>query len=259
MRKQKLSVTIIALNEEQTLKRCLDCVKSIADEIIAVVDTRTIDKTAEIARKYGAKIYKRKFDDFASMKNFATEKAIGDWIFSIDADEVITKKLGDEIREVINSSDRDGYLIPRKNIILGAEIKHTRWSPDKHVWLWRRGKGKWKGLVHEEVEVVGLVGELKNAKIHYQYKTVAEFLQMINSYTEKEAEEIISFGRKFSYLKMFFAPLRSFFGRFFYKRGFFDGWRGFVLSYLMGIYRMVTWVKVWERNNESILSVIANE
>ncbi len=257
MNVNKLSVCIITKNEKKDLPRCLESIKNLADEII-VVDDGSTDGTVEIAKKYGAKVFERELDNFASQKNFAIEKASGDWIFSVDADEVLPNELAEEIRRILKYSrapsavqdDVDipnGYLIPRRNIILGAEIKHTRWSPDKHVWLWKRGKGKWVGKVHEEVHVNGNVGELTNAKIHYQYETVAEFFAMLDNYTEREAEQLVSQGRKFSYFQLFYAPLLSFFRRYFYKRGFRDGWRGFILSYMMAIYRMTTWIKVWER------------
>jgi glycosyltransferase involved in cell wall biosynthesis len=257
----KLSICIITKNEEKDLPRCLASIKDLADEIV-VVDDGSTDKTIEIAKKYGAKVFERKLDDFASQKNFAAEKATGDWIFAIDADEVITPELSKEIKEIVKHTNNEkdlgkglkknigqinGYLIPRRNILLGAEIKHTRWSPDKHIWIWRRGKGKWVGDIHEEVKVDGWTGELTNAKIHYQYETVTEFFAMLNNYTEREADQLIKQGKNFSYFNLFYAPLLSFFRRYFYKQGFLDGWRGFVLSYMMAIYRMTTWGKVWEK------------
>lgn len=245
-KKTSLSVTIITLNEEENIKRCLASVKQMANEII-VVDSGSTDNTVEIVKECGAKIFVRDFDNYADQKNFAISKATRNWIFSLDADEVVTPELAKEILKAIKDSRYDGYLISRRNIILGAEIKHSRWSPDKHVWLWKRKKGKWKGKVHEEVLVDGGVGELKNAKIHYQHKTVAEFIDMLNKYTELEAEEKISKEIKFSFFRMFYDPTLSFFRRFVYKKGFLDGWRGFILAYLMAIYRMATWIKVWER------------
>jgi len=254
----KISVCIITKNEEKDLTRCLTSIRDLADEII-VVDDGSTDKTVAIAKKYRAKVFTRKLDNFASQKNYAVEKATGDWIFAIDADEEVTPSLRDEILQITNAKLQkgnglhhkigqiNGYLVPRRNIILGAEIKHTRWSPDKHVWLFRKGKGTWVGDIHEEVEVEGWTGELTNAKIHYQYETVTEFFAMLNNYTEREANKLVKEGRKFSYFQLFYAPLLSFFRRYIYKKGFLDGWRGFVLSYMMAIYRMTTWIKVWEK------------
>ena len=245
-KKTSLSVTIITLNEEENIKRCLVSVKQVANEIV-VVDAGSTDKTVDIAKNEGAKVFVRDFDNYANQKNYALSKATGNWVFSLDADEVVPSSLRKEILEAISDDKFDAYLIPRRNIILGSEIRYSRWSPDKHVWLWKRKKGVWGGGVHEEVAIDGEVGKLKNAKIHYQHKTVAEFIDMLNKYTEFEAEEKTSKGIKFSFFRMFYDPKLSFFRRFVYKKGFLDGWRGFVLAYLMAIYRMTTWIKVWER------------
>jgi glycosyltransferase involved in cell wall biosynthesis len=246
--KSKISVTIITLNEEKSLRRCLNSVEEFAGEVI-LIDSGSVDRTVEIAKNFGAKVFVRKFDDMGKQKNYAITKAKYDWIFSIDADEVVTKKLKDEIKKAVRSKEFNGYLIPRRNIILGAEIKHTRWSPDEHIWLWKKARGKWSTGVHSEVAVEGKIGKLKSAKTHYQYKTVKDFFVMLNKYTENEASEKMQKGIQFSYFRMFFDPALSFFRRFIYKRGFLDGWRGFVLSYLMAVYRFTTWVKVWEREN----------
>ncbi len=245
----KLSATVITLNEEKDLPRLFSSVKNLADEIV-VVDSGSTDKTLTIAERFGCITFKRKFDNYSNQKNYALEKASGDWILSLDADEEVTPELAQEIKRAIKDGSYDGYSIPRKNIILGKFIKHTRWDPelDRHVWLWRKGKGKWVGSVHEEVVVSGKVGKLKNAKIHYQYKTVREFIDMINRYTNLEAEEMIKKGIRFSYFRFFYDPVYEFLVRFVYRKGFLDNWQGFALSYLMAIYKMTTWVKVWERN-----------
>lgn len=243
----KISATIIAKNEEGNIANAIESVKSFADEVVVVIDTRTFDRTSQIAKAQGARVFLRRFDNFANQKNFAAQKATGDWIFSLDADEEIGRDFAVEARKAVNRQDVDGYLIPRKNIIFGKEIKHTRWSPDKHIWLWRKSKGKWVGSIHEEVVVKGRVGELKSAKIHHSHKTVSDFLEMLNNYTLLEAQKIIENGKKFSLFKFFTSPIISFFGRYFYKLGFMDGWRGFVLSYLRAMYKCVVWVKVWDK------------
>ena len=243
----KLSVTIIALNEEKNLARATNSVRSLADEVVVVVDPRSRDKTLEVARSLGAKTFVRVFDNFANQKNFASQMAKGKWILAMDADEEIPTLLKDEIKKAIAKDGFDGYLIPRRNILLGKEIKYTRWSPDKHIWLWKKDKGKWVGKIHEEVILDGKRGELKEAKIHHSYETVADFISMLNSYSQYEAEEKIAKGQRFSFFGFFFDPCLSFFRRFIYKKGFLDGWRGFVLSYLMAVYRATTWIKVWEK------------
>ncbi len=242
----RLSVCIITFNEEKNLARCLESIKKIADEIV-IVDSGSTDETLDVAKKYKTKIYERRFDNYANQKNYAVVRADGEWVLSLDADEVVTPELAEEITGAILVKDVNGYLIPRKNIIFGSEIKHTRWSPDKHVWLFRRGKGKWKGEVHEEVEVEGWVAELKNPKVHFSYETITDFLNMINRYTDMISEEENKKGRRFSYFMLFFTPTLSFFRRFFYKQGYLDGWRGFILSYLMALYRMTSWIKIWEQ------------
>ena len=155
------------------MEKCLESVKAIADEIV-VVDSGSTDKTIEIARRFGANIFTRKFDNYTNQKNFAASKTNGDWILSIDGDEEISQELLAEIREVLKNPLYDAYSMPRKNIIFGQFIKYTRWQPelDRHVWLWKNGLGRWEGSVHEELKIKGKVGKLKSPKVHYQYETV---------------------------------------------------------------------------------------
>lgn len=246
----KLSVVIITLNEEDCIGRALKSIENIADEII-IVDSGSTDKTIEIAKRFGAKIYFRKFDNYGAQKNYAAEKAKGEWILSLDADEEISIELANEIQQYITKSQQTfvAFSIPRKNIILGKFIKYTRWQPelDRHVWLWRKDSGKWSGDVHEEVEIFnGSIGKLINPKIHYQYDTVREFLSMMNNYSEIESNEKNK-RISFSILRLIIDPVYNFLIRYFYRFGLLDGWRGFVLSYLMALYHFEVWIKVWER------------
>lgn len=250
-----LSVTVITLNEEKDILRSLKSVKEIADEIV-VVDSGSTDKTVELCKSVSAKVYVRKFDNYSNQKNFAISKASGDWILSLDADEEIEPALAQEIREkVLKASDPSktvAYSIPRKNIILGKFIKYSRWQPelDRHVWLFKRKLGIWEGQVHEELAVKGEIGVLKHHKIHYQYETVAQFLEMMNRYSELEAKQKVADGQKFSLIKMIVQPKYNFLVRYVYRLGFLDGWRGFILSYLMAVYHFMVWVKIWERSKD---------
>ena len=238
-----ISVTVITLNEEEFLKRALESIQDLADEII-IVDSGSTDQTLEIARHYSSKIYTRVFDNFANQKNYAAQKANSEWILSLDGDEVIPNDLSKEIKKAVKEKSLDGYSMPRRNFILGKEIKHSRWSPDRHIWLWRKKSGKWEGEVHEEVVADGLVGELKHAKIHYQTKSIGDFIRTNNTYAALKAKEMYGSGVRFSVLRFFWDPLFEFSVRFVYKKGFLDGWRGLVLSLLMAFYQMEIWIKL---------------
>lgn len=244
-----ISATIITLNEEKKIKRAIGSISDIVDEVI-VVDSGSEDRTIEIAKKLGAKVFFRKFDNFANQKNWAQSLATGDWILSLDADEEIPTKLAEEIKHALTKENIAGYFIPRRNFILEKEIKHSRWSPDKHIWLWKKESGKWAGDVHEEVVVRGKVGELKNSKIHYSHKTLSEFLDSNNFYSTLLSESMHKSKVKFSFVKMFWGPIFEFSVRYFYKLGFLDGWRGFTLAYLMAIYQLMVWVKLWQLNQQ---------
>jgi glycosyltransferase involved in cell wall biosynthesis len=250
--KAKLSVAIITLNEEKHLPSCLKSVEGIADEIV-VVDSGSTDKTVDIARKYGAKVYTKDFDNYANQKNYALSKSTNNWVLSIDADETIEKELAGEIKNMLENPTPGivGYSIPRKNIIFGKYIKYSRWQPelDRHIWLWDKRYGKWSGKVHEEVMVNGEAGRMKYAKVHTQYEKVSEFMSMMNRYSQFDAESRVEQGISFSYTQFFVSPVYNFLVRYFYRLGILDGWRGFVLSYLMAVYHLQVWIKIWEKQN----------
>lgn len=240
-----ISATIITLNEEKNILKALESIKDFVDEII-IVDSGSSDKTIEIAKKFNVKIFNRKFDNFANQKNWAVSKTTGDWILALDADEEITEDLKKEIKEKINDSNFTAFIMPRKNFILGKEIKYSRWSPDKHIWLWKKGFGKWVGNVHEEVQVMGEIGVLKNNKIHNSHRTLSEFMKANDFYSSILATDLFSKKEKFSFSKMIWESIYEFVLRFILKLGFLDGLVGFILAYTMGIYKLTVWVKVWE-------------
>lgn len=243
-----ISVTIITLNEEENIEKAIKSVLDLADEII-VVDSGSKDRTVEIAKKLGAKVFFRQFDNFANQKNYAVSKASNDWILAVDADEEISQKLAQEIKKSVENKQYSGYLISRRNFILGQEIKHSRWSPDKHIWLWKKEQGKWIGDVHEEVKVLGKVGQLKEAKINYQSGGMDVFLQKNDFYASLLARSLYQKGVKFSLPHLIYDPLFEFLLRYFYKLGFLDGLKGLILCYLMGIYKLSVWIKIYELQN----------
>ncbi len=208
----------------------------LADEII-IVDSGSTDKTLEIARKYQAKIFSHPFVSFSNTRSFAESKAVGDWVLSLEADVVVSQELAREIRQKIKDKTYFAYFIPRLNIIWGKPIRHTDWGPadDCHIWLYQKGSGSWSGSVHEEYLTAKKTARLTNHLLHYNYETVSEFIQKTDSYSELAVKQ----GRSYP----FCWSLRDFIKRYFYKRGFLDGYHGLFLSYLQATYFLTLFIK----------------
>ena len=247
----KLSVVISAYNEEKMIEDCLKSVNDLADEIV-FIDNSSSDQTAEIAKKFNVKIYKRENDPVMlnKNKNWGFLKASGDWIFSLDADERVTPELSKEIRAAVNSkSITSGYEIPRKNILFGKWIEHSLWWPDYNVRLFKKSKAKFpQKYVHEKIEVDGEVGQLQNPLLHYNYQSVSQYLRKLdNTYTESEVENFIKSGKSINWYDAIRWPLNDFLKTFFLQKGYKDGMHGLVLSIFQAFYAFVFFAKVWER------------
>ena len=236
-----LTVVIPAYNEEKDIERTLRSVK-FADEIIVFLDQRTTDTTGEIAKKHGALVVPFTYESFCKMRNEADSLAASDWIFSIEADVVVTPALAMEIKSVTSGvSDVKAYYLGRENIIWGKTIRYTDWGPrdDRHIWLYLRGAGQWHSAVHEEFVTTEKTGNLKNHLIHYNYETVSEFIDKVNSVSEKALVQ----NNKPGWTR----PLYDFFKRYFYKLGLLDGYRGLFLSYLQAIYYLTLNIKIRQK------------
>lgn len=239
-----LTVVIPTLNEEKDLPRTLSSLTGLTKNIL-VVDSGSTDDTVKIAQGYGAKVVHHPFKSYSDTRNFANREIKNGWIMSLEADVVVSKALAQEIKEAIKKdSSVSAYYIPRQNIIWGKKIMHTDWGPkdDLHIWLYKKGSGTWQGDVHEEYVVEkGIVGNLKNHLLHYNYETVNEFIGKINTYSSAAVTK----GKQFP----FYWSCRDFFKRFIYKRGFSDGYHGLFLSYLQAIYYHVLRVKHYQAKN----------
>lgn len=249
----KVSIVISAYNEERLIEDCLKSARLIADEII-FVDNSSADRTVDIAKKYTNKIFIRPNDPVMlnKNKNFGFGKATGNWILSLDADERTTPKLSAEIRKSIRDNRFAGYEIPRKNIIFGKWIKHSIWWPDYNLRLFRHGKGRFpEKHVHEKIEIRGEVGKLGNPMIHYNYQTVSQFINKLNTtYTESETENFIKSGKNIAWYDAIRWPVADFVKTFFAQAGYKDGLHGLVLSMFQAFYALVFFAKVWERKEK---------
>ncbi len=278
-----LSVVIITCNEEANLGRTLASVNPlVADgkgEII-VVDSGSADRTVEIAKSFGAKIFVEDWKGFAAQKNSAIDKATGDWILSLDADEEIDTQLQQAIQELLESlsrlsalGDRDanrekdhsspasgapdavphadfaGLWIPRKNEFLGRWIRHGGYWPDPKLRLFRRGTGKFENrAVHEDVQVDGITRTIQSGAIlHHSYPTLSDYIEHMNRYSSLGAEMVVAKGKvRFSVINIVLRPFATFLYNYFFRLGFLDGREGLLLHLNHAVYVSWKYAKAWE-------------
>lgn len=245
---KKLSVILIAKNEERNIKACLSSVEW-ADEIVVLVDSRTEDKTAELAQQFTTKVYTIEWRGYSSTKNVAIEKSTGEWIFWIDADERVTQELKDEIQRAISRSDDvDGYMIPRLAHFLGRWIKHCGWYPGYVLRLFKRGSAHFNdALVHEGLEFEGKIGKLSQPLLHYTDREIEHYFRKYNEYTSLASKDIYRKGKKFHVIDLIFRPFFTFIKMYILRLGFLDGIQGLILSVFSANYVFTKYAKLWER------------
>jgi glycosyltransferase involved in cell wall biosynthesis len=275
-----LSVAIITYNEEANIGRTLASVQSLVADFkgeIIVVDSGSTDRTVEIAKSYGAKVFIEEWKGYAAQKNSAIDKATGDWILSLDADEALSTELADELsgnKDVkgINRAEGSrnwcltmeqashgagtlnirglpvGYWISRKNHFLGRWIEHGGFWPDPKLRLFRRGAGAFENrAVHEDVQLKGPTGRLSGALLHHSYPTLADYLDHMNRYSSLGAEMVAAKGPvRFSAFNIVVRPLATFIYNYFFRLGFLDGREGLLLHLYHAAYVSWKYAKAWE-------------
>ena len=228
----QLSVVIITFNEERNIGRCIDSIKSIADEII-VVDSHSKDKTVIIAQQKGAKVLLNTFEGHIEQKNFAITQAKHPYILSLDADEMPDEIFLHEIKKIKNNWQHDGYSVNRLNNYCGKWIRHGAWYPDIKLRLWDSRKGKWTGTnphdkyeMNETCSIIHVPGNL----LHYSYQTVDEHKKKIDYFSTIAANAYWRKKKKSSLFKMIMSPIFRFIRDYIIKRGFCDGKYGWIIA-----------------------------
>jgi glycosyltransferase involved in cell wall biosynthesis len=246
----KISACIVALNEENNIRDCLESVKW-ADEIV-VMDALSSDRTVAICREYTDKVFQRPWPGYIAQKNNAISAATHDWVLCLDADERVSQELRDEITGEFDEQGArwDGFIFPRKTFYLGAWIKHGGWYPDYKLRLFRKSKGRWSGVEpHDRVELNGRTKTLLSPLVHNTYRDIAHHLSFVNRYTDVSAEQKHHGGTRFPLLHMLVNPAAKFIKAFVIRGGFLDGTRGFVVAVTSSFYVFLKYAKLWERRH----------
>ena len=246
-----ISVVINTLNEAKNLPRAVASVKGLCDELI-VCDMWSIDGTREVAKKLGAKVIEHDRTGYIEpARNYAISKANGKWILILDADEEIPKTLKEKLNEIAEKSEADYYRVPRKNIIFGKWLKHSRYWPDLNIRFFKKGHVSWSEIIHSvpvtQGNGVDLPDEESLAIIHNHYDSVDTFLERMNRYTTIQANDLSKKENyKFIWKDVIEKPVKEFLSRYFAGEGYKDGLHGLAISLLQAFSEVVVYLKVWQ-------------
>jgi glycosyltransferase involved in cell wall biosynthesis len=249
----QLSAIVITRNEAANIGACLDSV-AFCDERI-VVDCGSSDGTVDIARAKGARVEFYAWRGFGPQKNYALSLATGAWVLSIDADERATPELAGAIKSALADSSADGWELPRRSSFCGRELRHSGWSPDYVLRLFRRGKAKFDdALVHERVICDGPIKRLDHPLLHYPVLRLEDALSRMDRYSTASAEALVASGRKVSFLSGIGHGFFSFLRAYVLRLGFLDGAEGFLLAVANAEGSYYRYMKAWLATRDQKIS-----
>jgi glycosyltransferase involved in cell wall biosynthesis len=223
-----LSVAIITKDEEKQLSDCLKSI-SFADDIV-LVDSGSTDRTVEIAKKFGCRVFIEDWKGYGPQKNSAIEKSRHTWVLFLDADERVPDETQETIREVLERPAADAYSFRRKNYLHGKWIKHSGNWPDRNIRLVNKTKGIFQSVIHEKWITNGRVQHLNAHIEHYAFSNYFDMLKKLNEYSTVIARELFTSGRRANLLSPFYHGIGMFFKIYVLERGFSDGFDGLVIA-----------------------------
>ena len=241
-----VSAILVVRDEVASIERCLDSLGWV-DEVV-VLDSGSRDGTQEICRRRGCRVIETPWRGFGAMKKLAAESATHDWIFSIDADEVVSAPLRDRLLRILeHGPEVHGYRVRFRTYYLGREIRHCGWANEHHLRFFDRRFGNYTDRpLHEAVQMEDPKLELGEAIEHFTYPTVASHLEKINAYSDLAAARLFEQGRRISLLGAGMRGVLKFFTMYVAQRGFLDGKEGLILSSISAFGVYCKYLKLWE-------------
>jgi glycosyltransferase involved in cell wall biosynthesis len=242
MKEIKLSGVVIAFNEEAKIERCIRSLQQVCDEII-ILDSFSTDKTCEISRNLGAKVFQHKFDGHIQQKNRAITYASFPYVLSLDADEELSPELILSILTVKKDWQFDAYGMNRLNNYGGQWIRHGSWYPDKKLRLWQSDKGAWGGEnPHDKfiMQPQASVGHLKGNLLHYTMNGYDDLKKQTDKFSAIAAKAMFERGKRISSIQIAIKTGFRFFKEYFLLLGFLDGKAGWQIATMNAYY---VWLK----------------
>lgn len=248
----KLSVLVLVKNEEEMIEGALSQL-GFADEIV-ILDQNSNDNTISIAKKFTDKIYTSKSENFSSNRNMLAQKAKGDWILYLDADERLSREGKSEILEIIsNNKNFTAYYFPRENYILGKRVKHGGFYPDYVPRLFKKKSLiSWVGEVHESPKISGKFGYVNHSLKHLTARSLNSMIEKSAKWAKIEAKLYSkSSNPKITIVKLITSSVKQFLNRYFYKLGFLDGKIGLISATYQALHSAMIFTYLWEIQNET--------
>lgn len=242
-----LSGVVICFNEADRIERCLQSL-AFCDELV-VVDSRSTDRTREIAARYATRLLEQDFLGYVKQKNFAIEQASGDWVVSLDADEAVSPELQREIVRAVREAPPEvaGFVLDRVTCFLGVWHDAGEWYPDPQLRVFRRAKGRFVGRdPHDRIELEGAARPLRGMLWHWNYRSLSDHISTIDRFSARQAQGMADEGLRFRLVDLLFRPAFRFFKGYVLQRGFTKGLPGFLVSVSTAYYVLMKYAKLWE-------------
>lgn len=253
-KKEQLTALVITYNEIGYIEKCIESV-SFADEIV-VVDSFSTDGTFEYLKDHPkVKVIQNPFENFTAQKSFALKQATNDWVLFLDADEIVSNALQNEILETVSSdTDIAAFWFYRQFMFKNEKLNFSGWQTDKNYRLFRKSKAVFSDckIVHETLDVDGTSGILNEKLTHYCYKNYEDYKGKMLKYGQLKAVESFYREKKFTYVMMVLKTSWKFFNHYILRLGILDGKKGFTICYLnsLGVLERYKELKKLEQKNE---------
>jgi glycosyltransferase involved in cell wall biosynthesis len=245
-----VSVCIVSGNEAARIRRTLESVAGWVGEMIVATDPGVTDGTEEIAVACGARIVRGPWKDHATHRNLAAANATQPWLLALDADEVVSPALRDEIIQTITAAQSRpktacaAYSFPRCTFFCGRWIRHGDWYPDRVLRLWRRELGRWEGITHEKLVIQGRVGKLNHDLLHYIAETINDQIRKTAAFSDHFVQQCAAQGKHAGWGDMLVRPWWRFVRCYVLRCGFLDGWQGCYIAWMTAFYTATRYAKL---------------
>ncbi|OGM77145.1 hypothetical protein A2210_02385 [Candidatus Woesebacteria bacterium RIFOXYA1_FULL_40_18] len=261
----KISAVLNVIDEEiELLPRALASIENLADEIVIVDMTTSPKEVKTIGVRFNARICPHERVNYVELiRNFGIIKATNEWVLILDPDEEIPPTLAKKLKELVKKNEYAYFRIPRKNIVFGKWLRHSRWWPDYNIRFFKKGSVSWSEIIHAVPITSGRGADLPEkeeyAITHHNYQTIEQFLDRMNRYTTVASNMKIKEGYRFIWRDMVQKPSSEFLSRYFAGEGYKDGLHGLTLALLQAFSEIILYIKIWQKEKFLEQAISAKE